>query len=278
MTELSIRTYADLRRDTLALAAKLPGPYACVIGVPRSGMLVALQLALHWNIPCYSLSEYLVGCTNPFSMRQQHTAGRPLLVDDSVGSGSAMLKARCQLDKVCRSYEAACLYIAKQTNVVDYWHSSLAHPRAFEWNLFHHQTVTQWCASDIDGVLCPDPPASIDEVVNEQSYIDWISNAPCIRPCSTQLHTLVTSRLEKYRPQTETWLRDNGYEYCHLFMCQDATAQERRSKNRHAAAKAQRYAENPKLLLFIESARYQAEQIAADTGRPVFCTDEGRLY
>lgn len=278
---LKFRTYADLRKGTLKLASLLAGPYCCVVGIPRSGMIPATQLALLWNIPCYSLDEFCAGVLrHSASFRAQYPTGDILLVDDSYNTGRAMDIAKASIIgsdhfKYMGDCKVVCtaVYVEDGFNRLEAFSEIVPLPRLFEWNMFHHPTLTQWCASDIDGVLCPDPPAYIDEVANEQGYANWIDRAPCIRPASQVIHTLVTARLEKYRSITEEWLRRNGYEWCHLHMCQDKDVMARRIRRGHAKDKAEHYKNTPGLKLFVESSRWQAEFISQSTGKPVFCTD-----
>ena len=86
----------------------------------------------------------------------------------------------------------------------------------------------------------------------------------------------VTSRLEKYRPQTEAWLKQHGFKYGQLHMLDMKTAEERRAAGAHADFKAKIYMDTW-AGLFIESSSRQALEIAQKTGKPVFCTDEQRM-
>ena len=84
------------------------------------------------------------------------------------------------------------------------------------------------------------------------------------------LNGIVTNRLERHRPQTEAWLAKHGIEYGKLIMSPYATFAERDRANDSARRKANAYAADPTLRLFIESDDQQAIQIAKFSGRPVF--------
>jgi uncharacterized HAD superfamily protein len=74
--------------------------------------------------------------------------------------------------------------------------------------------------------------------------------------------------LEKYRKETEAWLRSSRIEYEHLIMLDLPDAQSRRVKNVHGAFKAAYYRScNAKL--FIESDGHQAHEIARKSKKPV---------
>jgi len=145
----------------------------------------------------------------------------------------------------------------------------------FEWNIMHHPRLDEACV-DIDGVLCLDP--SEDENDDGVNYIAFITNArPLIIPSSKIKH-IVTSRLEKYRPQTEEWLRRNGVQYQHLHMLDLPTAEERRRLKMHHKFKADVYSGDREARLFIESEAEQAREIMLATNKPVYCTADNVLY
>jgi hypothetical protein len=87
---------------------------------------------------------------------------------------------------------------------------------------------------------------------------------------------LATSRLEKYRPQTEQWLRDNKIQYKHLYMAQFATPKERRLY-KNFKVKADVYANRKDAVLFVESHDKTARWIKDATKRPVFSVESRTL-
>ena len=99
---------------------------------------------------------------------------------------------------------------------------------------------------------------------------------PLIIP-TVKIGCIVTSRLEKYRAQTEKWLAEHNVEYGELIML-DATAQERSTKGLHAPFKAKIYKEKRDMHLFIESNPSQASAIMEMTHKPVYCTQNGVFY
>lgn len=129
---------------------------------------------------------------------------------------------------------------------------------------------------DIDGVLCLDPTK--DENDDGARYEAFLSSArPHLVP-TVPVGTLVTSRLEKYRSQTEDWLGRNGVEFGELRMLDLPNAEERRRQRIHGSFKAEVYAGKRDAILFIESDEHQAQKISQLSGKAVICTNTMRLY
>lgn len=102
---------------------------------------------------------------------------------------------------------------------------------------------------------------------------NFLKNAkPLILP-SYKIHSLVTSRLEKYRKETEEWLQKYNIEYENLIMLDLPSKEERQRLNAHASHKLNYY-KKTNTDLFIESDYYQAIKISKGTGKVVFCVDK----
>ena len=137
----------------------------------------------------------------------------------------------------------------------------------YEWNILHHyKSRSQAMIWDIDGLLCKEPP---DER-QTAAYEAYLPKAvPMIIP-TTKIGMVCTYRLDKYRKQTEDWLRRQGIDYEQLVM----------APNRHqdpAAFKAAAY-RSDRWQLFMESNDKQAARIHDLTGKPVYCYDTNRMY
>ena len=127
---------------------------------------------------------------------------------------------------------------------------------------------------DIDGVLCVDPTQ--EENDDGERYRFFLEHAtPKIIP-TRKIKYLVSSRLEKYREETENWLATNKVAYEKLFMM-DSTAEERRKKGLHAVFKSEVYKQSD-CWLFIESEPWQAAHISKETGKLVYCIKDNRFY
>jgi uncharacterized HAD superfamily protein len=89
---------------------------------------------------------------------------------------------------------------------------------------------------------------------------------------------LVTSRLEKYRSHTEAWLKKHGVQYQHLEMLDLPDKETRVRLGIHATFKSNIYRKYERSALFIESSKYQSEEIHKQTGKNVFCIENMIFY
>jgi len=270
-------SYAQLATDVRGWVSRLPD-VDLVVGVPRSGMIPAEMIGLQRNLPVTDLHSFVRGEVGPGGQRCPPVtrAKRVLVVDDSLLTGRSMRSAQEQLGV----REGLELHFAAVYGPPEAERSSGVHvcrrlstPRVFEWNVFHHVVLEHACV-DIDGVICRDPAA--EENDDGERYRAFIRNvAPNVVPTRPVL-AFVTSRLEKYRADTETWLARHGFSYRYLVMLDLPDAQTRRRLGNHGAHKARVYASGP-ARLFVESERSQAELIQQLTGRPVLCTDSMQM-
>ena len=91
--------YKQFHKDILNWSQQLDQDYDAVIGVPRSGMLVASILALHWNIKLGDLGGLTIGTFFEGGHRdKERTIKKVLVVDDSINTGKSIAKAK----KLCR--------------------------------------------------------------------------------------------------------------------------------------------------------------------------------
>ncbi|MGB3828341.1 MAG: hypothetical protein WA962_06140 [Ornithinimicrobium sp.] len=276
------RSTGQLNADIVRWADALPKDIDLVVGIPRSGMLAATMLALHLHTPLADLDGLLAGRVLTAGQRMRDgrsavidSARRILVLDDSINKGGSMREAQHKLAAGAPELSGRVVwgatYVApgNAKALVDYWYESIPQPRAFEWNILHHADLADACM-DIDGVLCPDP----DEEQNDDGprYEEFLSQTPTRLVPGTEVGWLVTARLERYREQTEEWLRVNGIRYGELLMHPAATAEQRRQEQSHASFKAEVY-RRTKAWLFIESSIEQAVAIADIVRRPVYCTD-----
>ena len=267
-------SYKQLTKDVIDWAQQLDQDYDAVIGIPRSGMLVASILALHWNIKLGDLGGFVVGAFFNGGHRDQvKTVKKVLMVDDSINTGKSISKAK----KLCRGSSFEIHYGAPYVkgNMQAWLHYQVVSlPRIFEWNVFNHYWLRRACV-DIDGVLCRDP--SKEENDDGARYRNFISSANPRYTPRVKILSLVTNRLEKFRSETEAWLKQHGIQYESLHMIDLPTAEERRSKGVHIIHKASVY-KDEKYSLFIESSERQSIGIAQATNKPVLCTDLMRMF
>lgn len=270
------RNIADLNNIILKRLSIIPRDIDLIIGIPRSGMLPANLLALYMNKPYTDLHSFLNGHIYKAGARSQFfdmsEFKNILVVDDSVASGSAMQECREKLKDQAPNFNfryCAVYVIPGKEKSVDYYFEVVPLPRYFQWNILNHTTLEKACF-DIDGVLCVDPqPEQNDDGEKYRSFL--LNAAPLFIPGS-KIGTIVTSRLEKYRNETETWLRNHNVKYNELVMLDLPDMEARQKANSHGAHKAKAYMAKP-YVLFIESDPGQALEINRITKKPVLCTE-----
>ncbi len=283
--KIAVRSIDDLNRLTSLHLARLAGLADLVVGIPRSGLLAANIVALHLNLPLLTLDAFLkrefIGSKFTHRSTKAGSVGRGkprvLLVDDSIGTGRTFDLIEQSIDQAGLKSDFFIHFLAvysttEKAPLVDHL-EVLDHPRAFEWNVMHHDYTKSFCV-DLDGVLCADP--TVDENDDGDAYSTFIRTArPKIIP-SRGVGAVVTARLERYRTGTEDWLARCGVQYERLIMLDLPTGAERRRLGAHAKYKADVYNELGGRL-FVESDLGQAKEIFNLTGRPVYSL-EGSVF
>lgn len=260
-----------------------PTQYDLVVGVPRSGMLVASIIALKLG----------KGLTTPDLLKSgdywhSSRAGRKLsldeirhilVVDDSIDKGRAMAKAMTVIESIDKDFsvtKAALIVREKTKHKADLYYKVIEPPRSFEWNLMHRKIASYagsgMLATDLDGVLCANPPRGADE--DEDWYLEWLGNAnPYFIP-GFEIDVILTCRLEQYREPTEHWLRRNGVQFKALQMWDVPNKDARRGS-------FARYKSDALLRIkpdmYWESDWEQAQTIWKETRIPTLCFDEMTL-
>jgi uncharacterized HAD superfamily protein len=283
---MNYKSIADLNNDIIHGIQKLPRDVDLVIGLPRSGMLAASILAIHAHLPLIDIDSFIHGRPAWFGetkmanrvspLSDARDAKCPLLFDDSVYSGRSIKNALMRINEVHnnRNILTGTVYVnPDKKNQIDFYIEIMGFPRVFEWNLMHHTIITEACV-DIDGVLCRDP----ENYENDDGplYLNFIRDVPALRRPSLEIGWLVTCRLERYRAETEEWLRKNEIKYNKLIMLDLKTVEERRKLGVHASFKAEVY-KKTNAKLFVESSLDQAIDIARISGKGVICYENGQM-
>ncbi len=156
-------------------------------------------------------------------------------------------------------------------NLVDYYYKILkskSYERRFEWNLVKSEIWKRACV-DMDGVLCDDPPRSVEDHTKE--YLNFLKNTkPFLVPKET-IFKIVTGRHQRYRLETELWLKRNGIKYRELVMSSNS------DHENDGKMKAKVY-KNTNSTMFIESSSNQARTISRLTNKPVLCIENMIVY
>lgn len=269
------RNIADLNKIILSRLNILPKDFDLIVGVPRSGMLPANLLALYLNKPYTDIHSFINGHIYKAGARGQFfdikDFKKILVVDDSVSSGKAIIEVKELLKPFEKDFAISfcTIYMMPgKEKLVDYYFETVPMPRYFQWNILNHTSLEKACF-DIDGVLCVDPTPEQND--DGDKYRDFLLNAQPLYIPGARIGTLVTSRLEKYRKETETWLKANNVKYNELVMLDLPDMAARQKANNHAEHKANIYSSKP-YVIFFESELHQAKEINRITGKPVLCT------
>ena len=272
---MNYRTYADMALHIKQILPKISDA-DLIVGIPRSGMVPAYMIGAFLNRYVCSLDEFVSGIVYSKGMRsvRERTVKKVLVVDDSVNDGLAMRRAKERLQGKEKEFELvymAVYAVEKATSLVDVYADICPQPRFFQWNYMYHPGLLPQACLDIDGVLCVDPTA--EENDDGEKYRQFILNARPLFVPNDKVKALVTSRLEKYRPETERWLAENGVKYEKLYMLDLPSREERIRRGVHASFKAEIYKKLKDAHLFIESNPLQAAEIRRLSGKPVICTE-----
>ena len=272
---MNYRNIADLNKIILERLHVIPRDFDLIVGVPRSGMLPANLLALYLNKPYTDIHSFMNGHIYKAGARGQFFDVKQfkniLVVDDSVASGSALNECKENLKHLTGQFNikyCAVYVIPGKEKVVDYYFETVPLPRYFQWNILNHTTLEKACF-DIDGVLCVDPKPEQND--DGEKYREFLLNAAPLFIPGSKIGTIVTSRLEKYRPETETWLKAHNIKYNELVMLDLPDMAARQKANSHGTHKATAYMAKP-YVLFVESEYAQAIEINRISKKPVLCT------
>lgn len=259
-------------------------PADVVVHCPRSGTIPASLIATYLYKPFCSVDEYCAGIINTRKSAYSDT-DTILLVDDSIATGAQM---KGFIERILAANPNAKIYTLAvysymgarhdfQPTLILEMHRNPDY--IYSWFMWKTSRLRR-CAIDMDGVLCRDVVAGEDD--DGARYLNFLETAELklkpmeYIPNADIVGAIVTGRLEKYRPQTEAWLKKHGVRYGKLIMCPAKTNEERRTMN-VAIWKASVYA-NPNYKLFIESNDSEARIIFERTGKPVWCIDSCRSY
>lgn len=248
--------------------SRLPLRYDLLIGVPRSGLMVASFMSTELNIPL-SVPEILPSYWSTKS--DPRPINNILIVEDGATLGTHLIPVK---EKTVRTFPTALVHIGALYSVdggisLDTWGTKVhSWKSVLEWDLSDSRPY-QNIAVDMDGVLCQECPPCL----TEDEYINWMETAtPHLIP-PYQIEAVITSRREKYRAITEGWLRRNGVRYVHLLM--DPSIKD---SDRDFIGWKIRCINYRKPQVFIESDERIAQVIHWKTGVPVICSTSMKMF
>lgn len=272
-------TWQRFEQDIFRLWRMLPWPISGVIGCPRSGMFAASKIALLAGVPLWTAwkdrpPQALGRGMRVADAKGLNKAGPLVLIEDSVNTGHSL---EAHLANCPEGTLSAAVYTndrCQQRPDLSGW--ILPMPHFFEWHLVGSNlaTATLW---DMDGVICDDCPADCDD--DGPKYAQWMDTVqPKTLPRLYPVGCIVTARLDKYRAQTEAWLKRHGVLYNRLIMgpWKDLATRHREYDPRRY--KGGVYRKMPGAILFVESCPTQARMIWEEVQRPVACNTTGKLW
>lgn len=269
------KSISDLNNCIFKNISKIPQNIDLIVGIPRSGMLPANLIALYLNKPYTDIDSFIEGkvysCGYRGNFIKDKNIKNVLVIDDSICTGYAIDKAKNKLKKLNFNFIYAVIYARSDSkHKVNISFETIDSSRVFQWNMFHHKRILSLSCVDIDGVLCRDPlPEENDD--GEKYHKFLISAEPKFIP-TVKIKTLITCRLEKYRNETEFWLKKHGIEYDKLIMLNLPNAIERRKWGKYGDYKGNEYKKQG-YIFFIESSLSEAKRIKEISGKTVFCME-----
>lgn len=269
---LNVRTIADMQEAIVANLHRIDRQkYDVIVGIPRSGMLPATMLATMLQLPLADVVGYGQGIVHGPSGWPATVGRRVLLVDDTCNKGGAMARAVSLLPKGTKVTRLAVFgpyQVEDPERIVDVSLAECKGPRVFAWNLWKHRRLPRW-GFDFDGVFCRDPEKAEND--DGPRYLKFMAEAqPLFLPKRPVGH-IVTCRLERYRNETENWLKSHGIVFTGLHMMQFENKAQRMAAGNRGGWKAG-IVKQLGVEMFIESCPKQAGIIAREAQVPVWCT------
>lgn len=287
-------TIDQLHNDIRNNIHKIPKDIFGVVGIPRSGMIPASIISEYLNVGLCSIDTFL-SCDIDKAFKSHgnrmlrtkinNSTKKILIVDDTCYNGKSLFEAKKAINtKYTNEYTFVFLSVYLEgecgldkpdiylTDVRENAKKSKNSIVVYEWNIFAHGDLTEKTIFDLDGVMCVDPPD--EKNINE--YYSYICNPiPLFIPTSNKINIL-TYRLNKYRNETENFLKNNGINDFNLYMF-NSNSYEEREKTPSWLYKGLFYKQND-FELFVESDDYQAKKINIISRKPVYCVKNNRMY
>jgi len=277
---MNYRSFDELNQVIINNLHRIPVSTDLVISFTHGGFIVGNLLALHLHLPLTTISYLKEGKIISSGNRmknQDHNIKKCkelMIVNDSMTNKIEIDRIKKTIKKIHPDKKVTFTTVFADMETIGKNNIYLEHcptPHIFEWNIYDHTEMKNFCV-DIDGVLCHDPlPWQKGE---EEKILNFIENAIPLVRIRKKIGFLVTNRLEKYREQTEKWLKKQGIQYGKLYMQNMPDQKARREAKNYGQFKGTIYKEKIKSNMFIESSFGQAREIANISGKMVYCVDK----
>ena len=273
---------------------KIPHDIDAVVCIARGGLIPGTIISEHFNIPITTVSLFLSGRDNCWLGDSKYASycteniRKILVIDDSSNSGNTLSRNKQLLNEsgwvgetifCCIHGSPATTYSTPDCIILDDSFSiNTDCTRIYQMNMFRTLVFNNF-STDLDGVLCEDPPWGCDK--DEDLYRHFLKNArPYIK--TPHINYIITARLEKYRAETEKWLQDHGITYNGLIMSPLSSVDEKLSLMHDGDWSDWRFKTNMIITnnltdyVFIESNLYEATNIFKNITKKiynVYCTE-----
>lgn len=266
---------------TKRLTDTVPNEFDCIVGVPRAGLLFANILASCYGAKLASPQGFVRG--EIWDAQEKEIAPRDirsvLVVEDSVVTTNQLCKVAAVIRAARPDVEVKTLSLFQTSfkealSTPDYVMLKNKAYTLGEWNLLTSLFSVGPLAVDMDGVLCDDCTSQDND--DGPAYLRFLAEAKPKYIPRFPIKAVVTSRFERYRPQTEAWLKRYGVKYQSLIMMSDRVLGDRTFgavvdfKAASVAALGVKW--------YWESDDAQAQRIAKSAMTPTLSIEGMRLY
>lgn len=254
-------------------AKELPNNFDLIIGIPRAGLIIADTLALYygaaWSTPLgFERGEIYFSHQAPL-----HEVKNILVVDDSISKGKELFAAANEIKSLHPTFtvKTGSLFVTKEAaELVDYYFRV---PDGIElWYGNLENSLGRTISADLDGVLCKNPPSQA--LLNSEAFSQWVSTAQRNYIPHFRLQSIVTSRPNAFRRETEKWLAENNVQYDKLIMLDESAKRTPGFSIAHKVANLKKLKPD----CYWESSFQEAKEINKLTGIPTYCTDEMVIF
>jgi len=282
---MNFKTYADLSKDVkLNLHQIKKENFDLIVGIPRSGMIPAYMIALSLNLNCTTIQAYLNNDKLKHGQTRQVAKGisfpweakKVLVVDDSIATGNSLAALKESIPpELMKKLTFLAFYSSKPVrSEVDMLIAHVPNPRVFEWNIFHHPMLGD-ALLEMEGILCKAP--LLEQTKTEEAYLDYINNVESFIIPNHKIHSIVTRRNEKYREQTEAWLKKSDVAYDNLIMDSSPINGKMVNTDTNYRLKVLHYKKSD-TKLFFESEPSEARKLCKLAAKAVYCVANNRMY
>lgn len=277
---MEYRSFEDLNRAIVKNLKRIPGDADLVVGVPRSGMLAATIIALHMHLPLTDVKGLKRREMMSGGARMKKQNGNKfkdfrhiLVVDDSINRGTAMEEVKKELEEsgINQKISYCAVFVSPGAlSKADLCFEVCETPRIFEWNMMNHMNLRK-ASVELDGVLCEPPLRE-----HFDRYDEFVQNAKPYLKSTQKIGLITTKRLEKYRNQTEEWLKKHDIRFSKLIMREPSMFGQKPllSSDENAEFKKRVLFETVRPQFFIEWKHAHSIRIARKVGKMVYCVDE----